>query len=102
MCSGDSGRSRLQAGRSARLRRTVLLLTLTVGEMKVELVQPAADVLFDVPDDTHEEIITLITAVAKNPEVQVPEPAAAFGEWCWLVYTVRGDVIEVLDVGCAR
>ncbi|MFE9976604.1 hypothetical protein ACFYRD_39395 [Streptomyces hirsutus] len=80
----------------------MLLLPLAVGEMKVELIQPAAGVLFDLPDDTHEEIITLITAVAQDPEVQVPELAAAFGEWCWLVYTVRGDVIEVLDVGCAR
>lgn len=70
--------------------------------MKVELIQPAASVLFDVPDDMHEEIITLIGALAKDPEAQVPELAAVFGEWCWLVYTVHGDVIEVLDVGCAR
>lgn len=78
------------------------LLPPTVGEMKVELIQPAASVLFDVPDDMHREIITLIVAVAKEPAAQVPELAAAFGEWCWLVYTVHGDVIEVLDVGCAR
>jgi hypothetical protein len=70
--------------------------------MKVELIQPAASVLFDVPDDMHEEIITLIDALAKDPAAQVPELAAVFGEWCWLVYTVHGDVIEVLDVGCAR
>jgi hypothetical protein len=70
--------------------------------MKVELIQPAANVLFDVPDDVHAEIITLITAVAKAPGTQGPELAAAFGEWCWLVYTMQGDVIEVLDVGCAR
>ncbi len=70
--------------------------------MKVELIQRAANVLFDVPDDVHEEIITLITAVAQEATAQAPKLAAAFGEWCWLVYTVQGDVIEVLDVGCAR
>ncbi|MGC9540553.1 hypothetical protein [Streptomyces sp. UG1] len=70
--------------------------------MKVELIQRAANVLFDVPDDVHEEIITLITAVAQDATAQPPQLAAAFGEWCWLVYTVHGDVIEVLDVGCAR
>ncbi|MDR3080088.1 MAG: hypothetical protein LBV60_04035 [Streptomyces sp.] len=70
--------------------------------MKVELIQRAADVLFDVPDDVHEEIIKLIDAVARDPEAQVPDLAAAFGEWCWLVYIIQGDVIEVLDVGCAR
>jgi hypothetical protein len=79
------------------------MLLPSAGEaMKVELIQRAADVLFDVPDDVHEEIITLITAVAEDPEIQVPDLAAAFGEWCWLVYTVDGDVVEVLDVGCAR
>ncbi|MFF4762236.1 hypothetical protein [Streptomyces sp. NPDC001292] len=34
-----------------------------------------------------------------------PDVAAAFGEWCglvYLVYTVHGEVIEVLDIGCAR
>jgi hypothetical protein len=81
---------------------TVLLLPSAGGEMKVELVQQAASVLFDVPDDMHEEIITLITAVAQDKQAQVPELAAAFGEWCWLVYATRGEVIEVLDVGCAR
>ncbi|RZB16693.1 hypothetical protein StrepF001_25865 [Streptomyces sp. F001] len=70
--------------------------------MKVQMIQRAADVLFDVPDEVHEEIITLIQAVAEDPETQVADLAAAFGEWCWLVYTRRGDVIEVLDVGCAR
>ena len=40
--------------------------------------------------------------MAEEPKIQVTELAAAFGEWCWLVYTVHGDVIEVLDVGCAR
>ncbi|MEV4453435.1 hypothetical protein AB0K24_50345, partial [Streptomyces mirabilis] len=64
--------------------------------------QQAANVLFGVPDDAHEEIITLITAVARAPKLQAPELAAVFGEWCWLVYTSHGDVIEVLDVGCAR
>ncbi|MBG0851529.1 hypothetical protein I2W78_06625 [Streptomyces spinoverrucosus] len=70
--------------------------------MKVELIQRAADVLFDVPANVHEEIITLITAVSQDTQAQHPELAAVFGEWCWLVYTVQGDVIEVLDVGCAR
>ncbi|WBO61833.1 hypothetical protein [Streptomyces camelliae] len=70
--------------------------------MRVELIQQAADVLFDVPDETHEEIITLIDAVTRDSETSAPNLAAAFGEWCWLVYTVHGDVIEVLDVGCAR
>lgn len=70
--------------------------------MKVELVQRAANALFDVPDTVHEEIIALIAAVAEDPMIQVSDLAAAFGEWCWLVYTLHGDVIEVLDVGCAR
>ncbi|MCN9241142.1 hypothetical protein AB0L85_20995 [Streptomyces sp. NPDC052051] len=71
--------------------------------MKVELIQRAADVLVDVPDDVHEEIIKLIDAVAEDPEAQIPaDLAAAFGEWCWLVYIIHEDVIEVLDVGCAR
>jgi hypothetical protein len=70
--------------------------------MRVELVQPAAGVLFGVTEDMHEEIITLIDAVAQTPEAQVSDLAAAFGEWCWLVYTTHDDVIEVLDVGCAR
>jgi hypothetical protein len=79
-----------------------MLLPSAGGAMKVELIQRAADALFDVPDDAHEELITLITAVAEDPMAQVPDLAAAFGEWCWLVYTVHGDVVEVLDVGCAR
>ncbi|MBX7555223.1 hypothetical protein K1Y78_46795 [Streptomyces sp. tea 10] len=70
--------------------------------MRIELIQPAANVLFDMPDETHEEIIALIDAVAEGAETRAPELAAAFGEWCWLVYTVHGDVVEVLDVGCAR
>lgn len=70
--------------------------------MRVELVQPAASVLFGVPNDMHEEIIALIDAVAKAPQAHVSGLAAAFGEWCWLVYTAHDDVIEVLDVGCAR
>ncbi|MFI6494813.1 hypothetical protein [Streptomyces sp. NPDC050564] len=70
--------------------------------MRVELVQPAASVLFGVPNGMHEEIMTLITAVAKTPQAHVTNLAAAFGEWCWLVYTTHDDVIEVLDVGCAR
>lgn len=70
--------------------------------MRIEMIQRAANVLFDVPDDTHEEIITLIDAVTRDSRTHAPDLAAAFGEWCWLVYTVHGDVIEVLDVGCAR
>ncbi|MER6384975.1 hypothetical protein [Streptomyces sp. NPDC001127] len=70
--------------------------------MRVELIQRAANVLFDVPDEMHEEIITLIDAVTKDAEPQAPNLGAAFGEWCWLLYTVEGDVIGVLDVGCAR
>ncbi|WP_308297012.1 MULTISPECIES: hypothetical protein [unclassified Streptomyces] len=78
-------------------------LLLSAGvKMKVEVIQPAADVLFDVPDDVHAEIIALITAVAGDSTTKVSDLAAAFGEWCWLVYTRHGDVVEVLDVGCAR
>ncbi|KPI19934.1 hypothetical protein OK006_9584 [Actinobacteria bacterium OK006] len=80
----------------------MLLLWSAGCEMKVELIQQAANVLFGVPDDVHEEIITLITAVTRAPKLQGPELAAVFGDWCWLVYTSHGDVIEVLDVGCAR
>ncbi|MEU6091401.1 hypothetical protein ABZ865_32425 [Streptomyces sp. NPDC047085] len=53
------------------------------------------------PDESHEEIILLIDAVTTDTETQYPDVSAAFGEWCWLVYTVHGEVIEVLDVGCA-
>jgi hypothetical protein len=74
----------------------------TGGAVRIELRQLAANVLFDVPDAVHEEIITLIDAVASDPEAQVADLSAAFGEWCWLVYTAHGDVLEVLDVGCAR
>jgi hypothetical protein len=70
--------------------------------MRIELIQRAADVLFDVPDEMHAEIVTLIDVITKDSEARTPALAAAFGEWCWLVYTVHGDVIEVLDVGCAR
>ncbi|MFD8805770.1 hypothetical protein [Streptomyces sp. NPDC059597] len=70
--------------------------------MRVELIPQAANVLFGVPDEMHAEIITLIDAVTKDAESEPPELAAAFGEWCWLVYSVHGEVIEVLDVGCAR
>ncbi|MFI1073588.1 hypothetical protein [Streptomyces puniciscabiei] len=66
------------------------------------MIQRAANVLFDVPDEMHEEIIMLITAVIDDDETRAPDLAAAFGEWCWLVYTIRDDVVEVLDVGCAR
>jgi hypothetical protein len=70
--------------------------------MRVELVQQAANALFDVPDDVHEEIIALIAAVAEDSKTRAPDLAAAFGDWCWLVYTTHGEVVEVLDVGCAR
>jgi hypothetical protein len=70
--------------------------------MRVELIQSAANVLFDVPDEMHEEIIALVGAVCQDSRTRAPDMAAAFGEWCWLVYSVHGDVIEVLDVGCAR
>lgn len=70
--------------------------------MKVEMIQRAADVLFDVPNDVRREIIMLIGAVAEDSQARVADLSAAFGEWCWLVYTRHGDVIEVLDVGCAR
>ncbi|QIJ66084.1 hypothetical protein [Streptomyces sp. JB150] len=70
--------------------------------MRVELIELAANVLFDVPEDMHQEIIALITAVAEDPAAQLPGMSAAFGEWCWLVYTAHPDVIEVLDAGCAR
>ncbi|MGW1507082.1 hypothetical protein ACWCQW_53420 [Streptomyces mirabilis] len=70
--------------------------------MRVELIPPAASVLFDVPDEMHEEIIALIDAITEDAEMRAPDLVAAFREWCWLVYTVHGDVIEVLDVGCAH
>ncbi|MFE2707186.1 hypothetical protein ACFXI6_42245 [Streptomyces mirabilis] len=70
--------------------------------MRVELIQPAASVVFDVPDEMHEEIIALIDAVTEDAEIRAPDQAASFGEWWWLVYTVHGDVIEALDVGCAQ
>ena len=69
--------------------------------MRIELIQRAANVLVDVPGEMHEEIITLIDAITEDTQTQAPDLAAAFGEWCWLVYTGHGDVIEVLDVGCA-
>ncbi|MFJ1562010.1 hypothetical protein [Streptomyces mirabilis] len=65
--------------------------------MRVELIRPAASVVFDVPDEMHEEIIALIDAVTEDAEMQAPDLAASSGEWCWLVHTVHGDVIEVLD-----
>ncbi|MFI6033614.1 hypothetical protein ACIBBD_05435 [Streptomyces sp. NPDC051315] len=70
--------------------------------MRVEMIQRAADVLFDVPEDVHKEILMLIEAVAEDRTTHVPDIAVAFGEWCWLVYTRHGDVIEIRDVGCAR
>ena len=68
--------------------------------MRVEMIQLAADVLFDVPGEVHQEIIMLIGAVSEAPKPQASALAAAFGDSCWLVYTVRGDVVEILDVGC--
>lgn len=70
--------------------------------MRVEMIQQAANALYEIPDEVHEEIITLIKAVAGDSTTEIPELAAAFGEWCWLVYIRHGDVVEVLDVGCAR
>lgn len=84
------------------LRRLCCSCSAAGGTMRVELIQLAANVLFDVSDETHEEIIALIDAVTEDTETQAPELAAVFGEWCWLVYTVHGDVVEVLDVGCAH
>ncbi|MFE2520684.1 hypothetical protein ACFXG9_36340 [Streptomyces mirabilis] len=48
--------------------------------MRVELIQPAASVVFDVPDEIHEEIIALIDAVTEDAEMRAPDPAPAFGE----------------------
>ncbi|MFF4121637.1 hypothetical protein [Streptomyces sp. NPDC001714] len=56
----------------------------------------------DVPDEARDEIIMLLDAVSEDTSTQAPNLAAAFGEWCWLVYTAQGNVIEILDVGCAR
>ncbi|MEU1692514.1 hypothetical protein [Streptomyces hirsutus] len=70
--------------------------------MRIEMIQRAAAALFEIPDEVHEEIITLIEAVAGDSTTELPDLAAAFGEWCWLVYTRHGEVVEVLDVGCAR
>ncbi|WP_369394442.1 hypothetical protein AB5J72_48130 [Streptomyces sp. CG1] len=56
----------------------------------------------DVPDEARDEITMLLDAVSKDSSTQAPDLAAAFGEWCWLVYTAHGNVVEILDVGCAR
>ncbi|MFG2028810.1 hypothetical protein [Streptomyces sp. NPDC048825] len=66
------------------------------------MIHRAAHTLFEVPDEVHEEIITLIEAVAEDSTTEAAALAAVFGEWCWLVYIRHGDVVEVLDVGCAR
>ncbi|MFI9583487.1 hypothetical protein ACIHCQ_16940 [Streptomyces sp. NPDC052236] len=64
------------------------------------MIRQAADVLFDVPGDAQREIIVLIAAVAEAPKPQAPGLGAAFSDCCWLLYTVRGDTVEILDVGC--
>lgn len=67
------------------------------------MIQSAADVLFDVPEEMNAEIIALIDAITRDALTRTEDMvAAAFGEWCWLVYTIHGDVLEVVDVGCAR
>jgi hypothetical protein len=79
--------------------------TLFVGgsaAMRVELVRQAADVLMDVPGDVQGEIVVLLNAAASAPFPKPGALAAAFGPSCWVEYVVRGDVVEVLDVGCLR
>ncbi|WP_406729066.1 hypothetical protein WJ438_37105 [Streptomyces sp. GD-15H] len=66
------------------------------------MIQRAAAALFEISDEAREETITFIEAVAGDSTTEVPDLAAAFGEWCWLVYTRHGEVVEVLDAGCAR
>ncbi|GAB2744235.1 hypothetical protein [Streptomyces bullii] len=68
--------------------------------MRVELIRQAADVLMDVPGDAQREIVVLLDAVASAPFPKPGALAAAFGPSCWVEYIVRGDVIEVRDVGC--
>ncbi|MFF3057723.1 hypothetical protein [Streptomyces sp. NPDC057909] len=68
--------------------------------MRVELIKRAADVLLDVPADARKEIIMLIGAAAEAPFPPPGAKAAAFGNQCWVEYTARGNVIEVIDVGC--
>ncbi|MER5184996.1 hypothetical protein ABT009_43095 [Streptomyces sp. NPDC002896] len=68
--------------------------------MRVELIQRAADVLWDVPDDARKEIIMIIAAVAEAPAPARGVIAAAFGQQCWIEYMSRGTVLEVTDVGC--
>lgn len=71
--------------------------------MRVELMHRAGKVLFAVPDEAQAEIIALIDAVtAQTSAIEAPDLAAALSVWCWLVYAVHGDMIEVLDVGYAR
>ncbi|MGW0817945.1 hypothetical protein ACWD00_32780 [Streptomyces viridiviolaceus] len=38
--------------------------------MRVELIQPAANVLFDVPDEMHKKIIALIDAITKDTDTR--------------------------------
>ncbi|MFE7711816.1 hypothetical protein ACFU6I_40075 [Streptomyces sp. NPDC057486] len=68
--------------------------------MRVELIKSAADVLLDVPADARKEIVMLISAAAEAPFPPPGAKAAAFGNQCWVEYMARGNVIEVIDVGC--
>ncbi|MFF3467168.1 hypothetical protein ACWCQN_37195 [Streptomyces sp. NPDC001984] len=68
--------------------------------MRVELIKRAADVLWDVPDDARKEIILIISATAEAPFPPPGAKAAAFGNQCWVEYMARGNVIQVIDVGC--
>ncbi|MFC5633640.1 hypothetical protein [Streptomyces bullii] len=58
--------------------------------------------LMDVPGDAQREIVDLLDAAAVPPFPRPGAVAAAFGPSCWVEYIVRGDVLEVLDVGCLR
>ncbi|GGJ50447.1 hypothetical protein GCM10010121_071840 [Streptomyces brasiliensis] len=68
--------------------------------MRVEMIRQAADVLLDVPGDAQREIVVLLEAAGSAPFPRPGALAAAFGPSCWVEYVVRGDVIEVRDVGC--
>ncbi|MFF2507606.1 hypothetical protein ACFVTY_30125 [Streptomyces sp. NPDC058067] len=70
--------------------------------MQIVMLQMVANVISDVPDEARDEIIMLLDAVSKDTSTQAQNLTAAFGEWCWLIYTAHGNVVEILDVGCAR
>jgi hypothetical protein len=65
----------------------------------VVLDQLAGEVLQDLPDDVYLEVVVLMDVVAAALCWTVP--AAAFTDWCWVVYLARGNVVEVFDVGWA-